>query len=218
MYEGKKPYGLVAFRIVGKDTDLEAASASLGAFSRLLHVLGYVKREIELGDELRPDSQVVRVEGGEVDVLESTDEERERLRSSINRVAEEPSPRPLSELKGLCLHLAWELKDLDRWFRHTDPAVDVRVEKSRQERERTLTDEEEVTFKKRVNELACQHDAETVRMYQDIYKGRIMNVYDELSPRGWFGSDDRDFFQNLDDPWEIAEVGNRLERVGEKLP
>lgn len=157
--------------------------------------------------------------------LKEAREAHKRLEDRLREVGEERDalqrqrdPRQLDELKGLCVRLAWELQDLDRMFRHTDAAVDVRVEQSSLERKRALSEEEKATFGKRIDELRSQHDAEMVRMYHDIYKDRVMGVYEDLAPRGWFGTDDRDFFQNLDDPWNIVEVGNRLERVANDLP
>ncbi len=86
VYKGQEPFGLVAFRVFGKDTTVKTEGVPLWAFSRLLNVLGYIKREIEKGDELRPDATVVRIEDGHVEILESVDEERERLRAENERL------------------------------------------------------------------------------------------------------------------------------------
>lgn len=45
----------------------------------MLNVLGYIKHEIEKGNELRPDATFVRIEDGQVEVLESKDEEDQRI-------------------------------------------------------------------------------------------------------------------------------------------
>ena len=187
VYEGEKPYGLVAFKIVGKDTDVEAASAPVSAFSRLLHVLGYIKREIEVGDELRPDSQVVRVEGGQVDVLESADEERERLRTAEKRAVQKPNPRSPEELKALCRHVARDLTAFDHKRRGVPGDA---------------TDED-----------IRRRDEETVRLYHEQHKPRIMDLYNELAPRGWFYKGDREQFENVNDWGNVQFAAERLRAI-----
>jgi hypothetical protein len=70
----------VAYKVLGKDTGLKTEGASLYAYSRLLNILGYVKQEIEKGDELRPDATSVRIEDGTVEIFESKEEEDQRIR------------------------------------------------------------------------------------------------------------------------------------------
>jgi hypothetical protein len=80
VYKGEQPYGLVAYKILGKDTAVRAEGAPLGAYLRLLNVLGYIKQGVEKGDELRPDAASVRIEDGEVEIFESKEEEDQRIR------------------------------------------------------------------------------------------------------------------------------------------
>lgn len=213
VYEGRKPYGLVGFKIVGKDTDVEAASAPLSVFSRLLHVLGYIRREIEVGDELRPDANVVRVEGGQVDVLESTDEEKDRLRAQGKRLERKSGPRQLSELKGLCLHLGADLMEFDKQHRHADVSVGVRLK-----RQNAATEEEANVLKQEELEMERRHDDQTVKLYHERYKPRIMDLYGALESGGWFDDSDRELFEYVSDWKQIKEVAKRLRTVGRRLP
>jgi FtsZ-binding cell division protein ZapB len=80
VYKGEQPYGLVAYKILGKDTALKTEGAPLWAYLRLLNVLGYIKQGVEKGDELRPDATGVRIEDGEVEIFESKEEEDQRIR------------------------------------------------------------------------------------------------------------------------------------------
>lgn len=53
VYRGEKPFGLADFILEGNDNNVEALSPGLGAFSRLLILLQYIKPEIEVDDSLK---------------------------------------------------------------------------------------------------------------------------------------------------------------------
>jgi len=89
IYKGEAPYGLVNPTILGKDTTVRTEGEPLWAYSRLLNVLGYINREIEKGDELRPDAAFVQIRDGRIEILESKDEEDQRIRKENEQLKAE---------------------------------------------------------------------------------------------------------------------------------
>lgn len=121
--------------------------------------------------------------------------------------------RSAEELKKLCLHLAADLTEFDRRRRHADVSVEVRIK-----REKAATEEEANGLRQEEIEMERRHDAETVELYHQRYRPRIMDLYDELAPGGWLDDGDRELFEYVGDWTQPGEVAERLKTVGERLP
>jgi hypothetical protein len=108
-------------------------------------------------------------------------------------VSETPrTQRRPEELKALCLHLGEEV---------------VAFGSSRRGIPGDAMDED-----------IRRRDEETVNGYHARYKPRIMDLYGQLAPGGWFDEVDRELFEYVSDWTQLEEVAVRLKIVGERLP
>jgi hypothetical protein len=120
VYKGEEPYGLVAYKVLGKDTGLKTEGAPLWAYSRLLNILGYVKQEIEKGDELRPDATSVRIEDGTVEIFESKEEEDQRIRMENEQLKAERDALSEEERRILQDHRRLRIEEWRSLIRNFD--------------------------------------------------------------------------------------------------
>jgi len=104
----------------------------------------------------------------------------------------QPPTRPNpEELKARCLHLGKEVEVFDnsrRGMPGNATKDDVR-----------------------------RRDEETIRLYRDRLKPKIMRLYDELA-QDWFDEGDRELFENVSEWHQLEDVAERLKTVGKRLP
>jgi hypothetical protein len=79
------------------------------------------------------------------------------------------------------------------------------------------TEEERERIKAGEYKASNYHEATTVDMYNERYTRRVLAVYDVLEQRGWFGPNDRRYFEHPMSDYEIGTVAERLKRVGLRL-
>lgn len=99
----------------------------------------------------------------------------------------QPARRGLEELKALCRRVADDLTAFDHERRGVSGDA---------------TDED----------TRCR-DEETMRLYHEQHKPRIMDLYNELAPRGWFYKGDQEQFENVSDWGDLQFAAERLRAI-----
>jgi hypothetical protein len=140
------------------------------------------------------------------------EQERDALRARVKELEGQSTPRPLSEIKGSCVHISEDMSDFVKRRQESEPGFDIF-----QERKHAKTDDELNRVIERENEARRQHEAETLRLYHERYKDRVMGIYHELNPGYWFGGDDREYFENPKDTDDIETVAWILKTVAGRM-
>jgi len=129
------------------------------------------------------------------------------LRREIERLKASPD-----RLKGVCLHISQDITDFIKQRQKTDPGFEIY-----QQRKHAKTKDELNEIIDRENEARRQHEAETLRLYHERYKDRVMGIYHELSTDYWFGVDDREYFENPADEDDIETVAWILKTAASRM-
>jgi hypothetical protein len=137
--------------------------------------------------------------------------ENKTLKDENERLRKKAAPQP-NELKALCLHLSEELDQEDMMYKDGEESI----RSWRTELEAAGLSESEIDEK--IESARDENTIGALNRYNQHLKGRLLELYDTLAPRGWFGTVDRHRFENLYDPNQIHNLAKRLREVCNKLP